>query len=66
MHPAPPPQPRIRLPRPSPYLLAMPRKVLFAEAGVIEAWCKERGKARPTLLDLYAAREYVKAERAAR
>lgn len=43
--------------RPSAYLTAMPDAVLFGEARVIERWCAERDKVRPTLLDLALARQ---------
>ena len=46
----------IDYPRPSAYLLAMPKKMLYGQAAGIEAWCKENGKQRPTLLDLESAR----------
>jgi hypothetical protein len=46
----------IDYPKPPAYLLAMPKKVLHGQAAGIEAWCKENGKQRPTLLDLEAAR----------
>lgn len=49
--------------RPSAYLLAMPRRVLFGKAAVIEKWLAERGKERPTLLDLDLARRQMKTER---
>ena len=46
----------IEYPTPPAYLMATPKKVLFGQAKGIEAWCKENGKQRPTLLDLEAAR----------
>jgi hypothetical protein len=46
---------------PSAYLLSMPRNVLFGSAAGIEAWCADRGKVRPSLLDLDVARRHVKA-----
>lgn len=48
--------------RPSAYLLAMPRRVLFGKAAVIEKWCAERTKVSPTLLDLDLARRQMKKE----
>lgn len=48
---------------PSPYLLAMPDAVLFGEARVIERYCAERDKVRPTLLDLGLARAMRREER---
>lgn len=45
---------------PSTYLIKdMPRRVLFGKAAVIEKWCRENGKAVPTLLDLACARKAV-------
>jgi hypothetical protein len=48
---------------PSQYLLEMPARVLFAEARVIERWCAENNRCRPTLLDLGTAREWRSSER---
>jgi len=48
---------RIDYPKPPQYLLTMmPKKILHGQAAGIEAWCKENGKQRPTLLDLESAR----------
>ena len=49
--------------RPSAYLLAVPHKVLFGKAAGLERWLSQRGKQRPTLLDLELARQQVKKER---
>lgn len=47
---------------PSAYLLSMPRNILFGTAAGIEAWCADRGKVRPSLLDLDMARRQSKSE----
>lgn len=50
--------------RASAYLLNdMPRRVLFGRAPEIEAWCRENGRQRPTLLDLTLARQAVQAKK---
>lgn len=41
----------------------MPRKVLFGKAAQIEQWLAERGKQRPTLLDLDLARRQTQNEK---
>jgi hypothetical protein len=46
-------------PLPSTYLLRMPRWALFGQARDIERWCRQNGKALPTLLDLGLARREV-------
>lgn len=48
---------------PSAYLLVMPARVLFGDARAIENWCAEKGKCRPTLLDLGMARARRSSER---
>ena len=34
----------------------MPRRILFGKSRDIEKWCRNNGKAMPTLLDLALAR----------
>lgn len=51
---------------PSPYLMSMPRKVLFGTAAAIVPWCQQRGKVPPTLLDLSLARKQARRESSAR
>lgn len=47
-------------PLPSTYLVKdMPRRVLFGKAAAIIGWCRENGRAVPTLLDLGLARSAV-------
>lgn len=46
----------IQYPKPSKYLLDMPKHVLNGPAKKIERWLSDNRKARPTLLDLEAAR----------
>lgn len=48
---------------PPSYLMAMPIKVLRAEARVIEKWLRTQDKVRPTLADLDAARRARRSER---
>lgn len=50
---------RITYPKAPAFLLEMPDKILFSRKGapVIERWLKQKGKQRPTLLDLEAARK---------
>lgn len=47
----------IQYPKPSKFLMEMPKGVLFGKAQKIETWLASKGKSRPTLLDLESARK---------